>query len=91
MEYLISIIVALLGGLFYFKNKADQVSANERIAETKGRDRELAERQADIEQAIKDLDDGIRKMNEEREAERQREKNMTLKERAEAAKNRYKK
>lgn len=91
MEYLVGIIVALLGGLFYFKNKADQAGANERIAEIKGRDRELAERQADVEQAIKDLDDGIRKMNEKKKSEDKNYKNMTLKERAEAAKNRYKK
>ena len=91
MEYLIGIIVALVGGIFYYANKSDKALADKCIAETKGRDRELAERQAEVEQAIKDLDDGIQKMNEERKAQANKYESKTLKERADEARNRYKK
>lgn len=91
MEYLIGIIVALFAGVLYFKGKADKAAAGSRIIQTKSRDRELAERQTEVEQAIKDLDDGIRKMNEQKAKEEKSHKNMTLKERADAARNRYKK
>lgn len=91
MEYLIGIIVALVGGLFYFVNKSSEAVAENKISETKGRDRELAEQQAEIEQALKDLEDGIVKMNQKREKEKAVYRNRTLKERADEARNRYKK
>ena len=91
MEYLIALIVALFGGIFYFKTKADKAETKSKISENKGRDRELAEQQAFIEQAILDLDKGIEKMNKERHTEKNEYVSKTLKERAEEAKNRYKK
>ena len=91
MEYLIGIIVALIGGLLFYRDKAKTSQTNEKIANTKGRDRELAEQESLVIQAIKDLDDGIRRETEKRKKEAEKRKNMTLKERADAAKKRYNK
>lgn len=88
MDYLIGIILALVGGLLYFKGKADKAAAGSKIANTKGRDQELSERQEEIEKAIQELDAGIKKMKENKEKQH---KYRSLKERAEEAKNRYKK
>ena len=41
MEYLIGLIVLLFGGLFFYKKKADDASTEAKLAETKGRDKEL--------------------------------------------------
>lgn len=91
MEYLIGIIVALLGGVFFYRNKAKNNRVDAILAETKGTDRELAEQESLVIQAIKDIDDGIRKEKEKRKAQADKRKNMTLKERADEAKKRYNK
>ena len=82
MEYLIAIIGLLVGAVAFFKNKADKSAAAEKVAETKGRDKELQVQQEDIEVAKEALNAGIEKLKAEREAQRQRDENMTLKERA---------
>lgn len=91
MEYLIGIIVALIGGVFYFKGKADKADAGSRISLTKGRDIELADQQSIVEQAILDLEEGIKALDEKRKHQKKVHKTKTLKERAEEANDRYKK
>lgn len=91
MEYLVGLVIALVCGVFFYKNKADSAEVETNLAETKGRDRELAEQEALIQQAIKDLDDGILTIKKDKLEKDKSRKHLTLKERADEAKNRYKK
>lgn len=88
MEYLLGIIGLLIGGLFYFKSKSDKASSDAKIAETKGKDQQLEATQEEVEAAIAELDKGIKKVQEQREAEARKaaEDNMSLKERADRIK-----
>lgn len=81
---IIGIITALFFGLLFYKNKSNKAKAEAKLAETKGRDAALKEQEAEIESAIETLDKGIAKMKAEQEAEARKraEDNMTLKERA---------
>lgn len=90
MEYIIGIIVALIGGVFYFKNKADSATVDSKLAKTKGRDIELENHRKIVAEAIKEIDENIEKAKAQRKQEKNNLKNMSLKERAEAAKKRYK-
>lgn len=85
---LIGIIVALFAGLFFYKNKADKAKVDAKLSETKGRDAALKESQEEIESAIETLDKGIDKMKAEQEAEARKraEDNLSLKERADRIK-----
>lgn len=91
MEYLVGTLVALLGGLLFYRNKAKNSDVEAKLANTKGQDQVLKIREEEIEEAIKSIDEGISKMKADKLAEKQRRDNLTLKERAEEAKNRYKK
>lgn len=86
MEIIIAIIAALVGGLFFYKNKADKVSVDGKLAETKGQDRGLQNEAEEIKKAIEMLDKGIEAARKEREAEKQKKKSMTLAERRESIK-----
>ncbi len=89
MEYLIGIIVALLGGLLFYKKKADKNAVDSKLAETKGRDAELQVSQEEVAEAIKELDKGIKQMAKEKAKADKDRKNMTLKERADEARKRF--
>ncbi len=78
MEYLIGVLVALLGGIFYYKKKADDAIVDSKLAETKGKDEVLKQRQEELKSAIKEIDDNIKKMNENREVEKKKNDNLTL-------------
>ena len=82
MEYIIMLILGLLGfGAYnYKKRKSAEVDAI--INETRGRDAELELQQDEVEQALKDLDAGIDKMRKEREARRNAAGELTDDERA---------
>lgn len=86
MEYIIGLILALVGGLFFYKNKADKASVDGKLAETRGRDKELELSQEELEKQIAELDKGIEKMKADREAKKIKEDNMTLAERRERIK-----
>lgn len=86
MEYIIGLILALVGGLLFYKRKSEKAEIDSKLSETKGKDSILKENQADVEKAISDLDAGIEKMKAEREAQRIKDENMTLKERADRIK-----
>lgn len=69
MEAIIAIIVAALGGLLYYKNKADKASVAAKLARTEAEDRALKEQQVEVAKAIKVLDDGIEQARRDREIE----------------------
>lgn len=89
MEYIIGLVLALLGGLLFYKNKSDKASTDAKLGETRGRDKELAINQKDIQNAIDGLDAGIEKMKAEREAQRLADENLSLKERADKMKKQF--
>jgi len=93
MEALVAIIIALLGGLFYFKKQSDKAKTDALIARTLGKDAALKEHQELIESAIAALDAGMAKAKKEREdaARKDKEDSLTLKERADRIKNGLKK
>lgn len=86
MEYLVAIILALLGGIIVLNKQKKDAQSDAKIAETKGKDSELAKQQVKLKDEINKIDESIEDMKREKEAEYQRRKNMTLKERAEEAK-----
>jgi hypothetical protein len=81
VEYVIGVIVALIGGLLFYRNKAKEAEVDSKLAETKGRDRELKVVHNEINQAIKDIDRGIDKIKQEQK--NKNNKQLTPEERAE--------
>jgi predicted nucleic acid-binding Zn-ribbon protein len=92
MELLVGLVVTLLGGLVFFKRKADKAEVDAKLAEVRGRDAALKEQQEELEAAIRTLDNGIEAMKKTRELEARKraEDNLTLKERADRIKKRLK-
>jgi septal ring factor EnvC (AmiA/AmiB activator) len=88
MEYVVLLVLGLLAAVFGYKRKADKAEANSKIAETKGRDKELELTQKEIENYINEIDSNISKMKAKQEAEARKrsEDNMSLKERADRIK-----
>jgi len=82
MEYIIGIIFALVGGLLFYRNKAKKAQVDAKLAKTKGRDAHLKIVQDEVRQAIDDLDQGIAKMKEKRDSEKESNKNLSDKQRA---------
>lgn len=89
MEYIIGLILALVGGLLFYKNKSEKSETDSKLGETRGRDKELAITQKDVQDAIKSIDGGIEKMHQDREAQRQADENLSLKERADKMKKQF--
>ena len=63
MEYLVGTIVALLGGLLFYRNKAKDSDVEARLANTKGQDQVLKIREEEIEKAIMIANLGFNPMN----------------------------
>lgn len=82
MEYLIGLIVILLGGIFHFKGKADEKAIDAKLASAKGKDSVLAEEEFDLKKAIAEIDANIEKAKKEREEAKSKERteNLTLSE-----------
>ena len=83
MEYIIGLLVALIGAVFFFKNKADKAKLDALLSETRGRDKELQEQQKDVENAIDEIDAGIKKLKQDRKKERDARAKKSREERAE--------
>lgn len=81
MEYLIGLLVALLGGVFYFKTKADNAAIESKLAHTKGRDKELEMTENELKAAIEEIDKNVDKIVKERAEAKVKNDNMTLAER----------
>jgi len=87
MEIIVMLITALIGGIFYFKRKADKVEQDKKIVEAKAQDKALREYQDELERQIAVLDAGIKKMKQEKiDKDAKRKKYLTLKERSEKLK-----
>jgi type IV secretory pathway VirB6-like protein len=88
MDALFAIIVAAIGGLLYYKNKADKASVEAKLARTQAEDQALKEQQQEVAKAIDILNKGIDQARKDREIElRKREHDsLSLKERADRIK-----
>lgn len=84
MEIIIGIIMALVGGLFFYKKKADKAAVDGKLAKTKGQDQELELKQEDLERMIAEIDDNIKALEVKKKADKNKRKNMTLAERRDA-------
>lgn len=82
MEYIIMLILGLLGFGAYNYKKRKEAEVDAILNETKGRDKELKEQQDLVNQAIKDIDKGIIDMNKKREEMKKAEANLSDEERA---------
>lgn len=81
MEYIIGILVALLGGVIYFKKKASDAAVDAKLARTKGKDEELEVTAEELARQIVEIDKNIEKARKERKERTKAERRMTLKER----------
>lgn len=81
MEILIGIIVALLGGVFYFKNKADEKSVESKLAAIKGQDKELEITEEELKAQIAEMDNNIKRIRKERKESKKNIKDLSLAER----------
>lgn len=92
MEALVLLLLSILGGLFYYKQKATKAEVAKKLAKTTAIDIALREQQGEIEAAIAALDAGIEKAKVEREIQKRKEEfdSLTLKQRADLIKKRLK-
>lgn len=88
MEVYLTIIIATVLGLLFYKRKSEKAEIESKLAEIKGKDSQLEITQDELEAAIAEIDSNIEKLRKAREAEERKvkEDNMTLKERAERIK-----
>lgn len=89
MEYLVGLLVAALGGIFYFKNKADEASVDAKLAQIKGKDEELKKQQEEVGKVIGFLDEQIKQAKSAAEIKSKKRTFMTLKERKELSSKRF--
>lgn len=82
MEYIIAVIVSLVGAVLFYRNKANKAEVNSILSETKGRDKELKGQQEEVEAAISELDEGVRRIRKERADSRADYRKKTRKDRA---------
>lgn len=85
-KYLVGLIALLSGVLFFVLRLLQRSKVDAVVAETKGRDQELKKQQLTLQEAVKQIDQGIEQAKAEREAQRIKDENMTLKERADRIK-----
>lgn len=83
MEYFIGLFVLVFGGMIYFKNKADKARRDAILGKARGKDKVLKAQHKEVDQAKRDLEEGIERIKEDRKKERDRRTNMTDNERAE--------
>jgi len=86
MDILIALLIAALGGVFYFKKKADESAIDAKLGKTKGQDLELKKEQMTLKEAIKQIDENIKKLRESKTSQ----KDKTLAEVKEDLKNKLK-
>jgi hypothetical protein len=89
MEYIIGILFAAIGGVFYFKSKADKAAVDAKLAHIKGRDKELKEQQEELGKVMDFLDEQIKQAKTSSEVKKKIRKHMTLKERRELSNKRF--
>jgi hypothetical protein len=81
MEYIIAVIGALIGGVFFFKGKAEKNAAKAMMAETKAKDAELEKKGKVYDEMIGIVDDTIKQAALKKEEDKKKRKYMTLAER----------
>jgi Tfp pilus assembly protein PilN len=91
MEYLIGIIVLLVGGFIYQKSKTKEAQTEALIADTKGQDKQLVIKENEIKQEISAVDARLEEIKKIREQQVRIQDEMSLADRAKAARNKFQK
>ena len=89
MEYLIVLILGALGFGFYQFKKRNEAEVEVKLAETKGKDIVLQTEQVKIQNEIKEIDNRLEEIKENRKEQLKKQDELTLAERAKAAKDRF--
>lgn len=84
MEYLIGIIIALVGAVFFFKKQSDTNKRDAVMGQTEGQDKILKENQEAVKRIIEASDTAMAELAEEREKQRKEYEAKTRAERADA-------
>jgi Tfp pilus assembly protein PilN len=91
MEYLIGIIVLLVGGFIYQKSKTKEAQIEALIADTKGQDKQLVIKENEIKREINVVDARLEEIKKIREQQVRIQDEMSLADRAKAARNKFQK
>jgi phage shock protein A len=67
MEYVVGLIVMLVGGLLYTMSLLRQKTIESSLAENKGRDKELVDQQLKVENSISKIDKQIEEIKKQKE------------------------
>ena len=87
MEYIVGLLFAALGGIFFFKSKADKSAVEAKLAVLKAKDEELVKKGKVYDEMIGIVDDTLKQAEIKKEEDKKKRKYMTLGERrAESAK-----
>ena len=89
MEYIVGLLLAALGGVFYFKGKADKAAVDAKLANLKGRDTELKKKEEELNEMINIVDEGLKLVEEKKEEAKKKRKHMSLKERRDLSNKRF--
>lgn len=89
MEYIVMVILALVGFGAYQLKKRNEAEVDAKLANTKGQDKQLEKDQINVQKEIKTIDAQIDALNKQRAEEAANRKNMSLAERAKAAKDKF--
>jgi len=81
MEYILGLGGLLVGAVVVLWRKLQEEKVKSTMAETKGKDSVLKVVQSDIENSIKDLDNGIDEMKKKRQERLESQSELSLKER----------
>jgi hypothetical protein len=92
MEYVVGLVVLVLGGLLYSSNRKNQrLAVDNKLSEVKGKDSVLSKESLKVKNEIDKIDHRLEELKLEREAELERERldSMSLAERAKEARKRF--
>lgn len=89
MEYLIGIIVLLVGGFIYQKSKTKEAQVEALIANTKGQDKQLEIKENEVKQEINVIDSRLEEIKKVREQQLKMVDQMTAIERAAEANKKF--
>lgn len=89
MQYLIGIVLSLIGLYLYQSSKRKDAEANSLIANTKGQDSQLEKQEIDIKNQISEIDERLKAIKKQREEAIKLQDQMTMLEKAEAANKKF--
>jgi hypothetical protein len=89
MEYLVGIIIVLIGLYLYQSSKRKDAEASALIADTKGQDKQLELKSNEIKEEINSIDQRLDEIKKQRELQLKVADKMTMEERAETSNKKF--